>query len=353
MKIAYLMIWDLGRESGVTKKVRSQLAAWRRLGHQTGLFVQSRSDTPWSGIAGEPGLETVTPHSAVSAPAQFLRLVRRLAGWRPDVVYLRFCPYKPAMELLWRTAPVVIEANTLDAREFQRVQGPLEFGLHLATRARVFRKAAGIVAVTDEVGDSLRRFGPPVATIPNGIELASLPVLPGREGPPRIGFVGSAGCPWHGVDDLVALARTWPELQVEIIGYSPADIAGAVPENVRAHGPLTESAYREILAGCDAAVGSLALHRNHMREACPLKVREYLALGLPVILGYQDSDFPRGAEFILRVPASDGATAASRTEIEAFLAQWRGRRVDRAAIATIDLMAKERRRLALLQQWTR
>ncbi len=39
-----------------------------------------------------------------------------------------------------------------------------------------------------------------------------------------------------------------------------------------------------------------------LRRRRTLKVREYLAAGLPVVIGYQDTDFLDGAPFILQVP---------------------------------------------------
>jgi len=41
----------------------------------------------------------------------------------------------------------------------------------------------------------------------------------------------------------------------------------------------------------DVAIGALATYRKGMKETSTLKVREYLAYGLPVILDHHDPDF--------------------------------------------------------------
>ena len=45
-----------------------------------------------------------------------------------------------------------------------------------------------------------------------------------------------------------------------------------------------------LIEKCHVGIGSLALFRNSMKEACTLKVREYWARGLPFVVGYEDTD---------------------------------------------------------------
>jgi hypothetical protein len=46
----------------------------------------------------------------------------------------------------------------------------------------------------------------------------------------------------------------------------------------------------DLVDKCHIGIGSLALFRNNMIEACTLKVREYWARGLPFVIGYDDTD---------------------------------------------------------------
>lgn len=52
------------------------------------------------------------------------------------------------------------------------------------------------------------------------------------------------------------------------------------------------------------AISSMGIHRIPLKEACPLKTREYLALGLPVIIGYNDSELG-DSKFVFQVPQND------------------------------------------------
>ena len=97
------------------------------------------------------------------------------------------------------------------------------------------------------------------------------------------------------------LAHNFDMWSFDIIGYSSSDFMD-IPNNVTFHGILTSDDYKKILSESDVAIGSLSLHINNMNEACTLKVREYLAFGIPTIIGYKDSDFPGSVPFLLELP---------------------------------------------------
>jgi len=85
-----------------------------------------------------------------------------------------------------------------------------------------------------------------------------------------------------------------------------------------------------------------------MTEASTLKLREYLAVGLPSIIGYTDTDFPNGAPFLLQLPNRPDNVSSSLSAIDEFISSQAGRRVARASIAHLDSLNKERRRLRFL-----
>jgi hypothetical protein len=92
-----------------------------------------------------------------------------------------------------------------------------------------------------------------------------------------------------------------------------------------------------------------------MSEASPLKTREYLLHGLPVLTAYHDTDF-LGEEpwFLLRLPNSEDNVGTSLPAIRAWAASIRGRRVPRdAVVARLSSEGKERARLAFLDRLAR
>jgi hypothetical protein len=88
-----------------------------------------------------------------------------------------------------------------------------------------------------------------------------------------------------------------------------------------------------------------------MQEACPLKVREYLAYGLPTIIAYEDTDFV-GEEpwFLLRLPNVEENVRNGVDEIRVFVQSVLGRRVPREQVSDrIGARPKEARRIAFLE----
>jgi hypothetical protein len=188
--------------------------------------------------------------------------------------------------------------------------------------------------------------------ISNGADLTQWTALPPSRHPqPGLFFLGSAGRAWHGTDKIIQLARLRPAWRFELVGPSPDDLSDSLPDNVTAHGHLLPADYTPIMARCDVAIASLAIHRNAMQQACPLKVREYLARGLPTIIGYQDPDFNDHDPFILRLPNTPDNTCRgdSLAAIDRFLTRWKGQRVGWQQIQHVDIRVKEDQRLALFQ----
>jgi hypothetical protein len=145
------------------------------------------------------------------------------------------------------------------------------------------------------------------------------------------------------------MARSLPFADLHIIGCGP-DTLRAPPSNVTAHGFLEQKQYRPLLVAADLGVGPLALHRKHMDEACPLKTREYLAMGLPVITAHRDPDFPGPVPFLLELPNREHNVEPALGVLVEFVTRWHRHRVDRSQIAHLDVHEKERQRLSFLTE---
>jgi hypothetical protein len=147
---------------------------------------------------------------------------------------------------------------------------------------------------------------------------------------------------------VAELAAQHPDWRVDIVGPSAEEVTNA-PANLAFRGRLEPEAYTPIVRNVDVAIGTLGLYRNAMDEASPLKVREYLALGIPSIIGYDDTDFPDATSFLLRIPNRPDGVIHSKSQIEAFVERSLGTRVPREAIQHLDIRAKESARLAFIQ----
>ncbi len=341
-----------GRESGVRRLILDQAASWSQLdpGVEVGLFVRCEAGTEeaWH---DEPHVVAVrSSHLGIAGRFVARELLSlQLVLWRPDVIYLRHSTISPSVLALAAAFPTVVGGDLDDIDEL-KVRSRLRFWYMRFTRNRLLRRARRIMVVTNEIArhPSITAVGRPVSVFPNTIDLADYPELPAPDNPsPRLVFIGAPGLPWAGVDKIARLATRFPDWSFDVIGSAPEELHGA-PPNVTAHGQLTRGRYLPIMARADVAIGPLALHRKGLSEASALKVAEYLAYGIPVILGSAETAFPNGAPFLLELPNTEDNVDGAVDAIRAFVDRWRGRRVPRAAISAIDSNVVEAARLELV-----
>jgi hypothetical protein len=345
MRIAYIAQIDAHRENGVTKKIREQITEWRRCGNDVALFVMARTPGRWDGW-GDISVRLHTHHGGWSRMSAASAVVRHALEWRPDIVYFRMGPCYPAFMRLVAQVPTVVEQNTADIEEARLGFGAIKLLYHRHSQDMLLRRVSGVVAVCGEVAERVRRSTRPVLIQGNGISLSACAPLPAANNAgPRLVFIGTRGAVWHGIDKVIDLATHFPRWQFDIVG-DVKQLVSEVPDNVALHGYQTSDQYDRLLATADVAIGTLALYRKRMREASPLKTREYLAKGLPTIIAYDDTDFPSPVPYLLQLPNTEDNIAANLDRIEHFVESWKGRRVPQHAIAHLDVREKELQRIA-------
>ena len=357
MRIASINLhWPRTKDSGVGKKLDQQIRLWQASGHEARLFMHTSRYTPLSDLipaevipydsAGKLGTELNRARAA-------RELVTSVRKFQPDVIYLRLAMYVYPVHELTDIAPVVGEINTNDIQQHKELGAVLSLYNRL-TRGILLRRVSGLVSVSEELARdvSFSVYRKPMRVISNGIDLSAFSPLdaPNNE-TPRLVFIGTPGYSWHGVDKLVELARAFPDLQVEIVGYDGLPEYEPLPSNLTLHGYLGAEGYRKIMAGCDLAISTLALHRKGMEEACPLKTRECLAYGLPMVMPYVDTDLKDlDVEFLLRIPNKEDNIQTHGQAIHDFAYRMRGQRVERNLIASIDQVTKEAERIRFFEE---
>lgn len=257
--------------------------------------------------AGTPGGERDVAVEGREPAANRLAFKREYYRWLTeaarncDVLLLRYLRYDPLqLRFLARCdIPVFLVHHTLEGPQILQEGGRLarvKWHLDAILVKRCHALATGIVAVTEEIAAYERlRSGVDVPQLiyPNGIayhgEPAALPLL--AEEPPALLFVASRFVDWHGLDLVLESARrSSAPFTLHVVGEIDAAQRRAVEGDTRfcLHGLLSHTQVEQLAARCCVGLGSFALHRKDMHQACTLKVREYLVAGLPVYAGHAD-----------------------------------------------------------------
>jgi glycosyltransferase involved in cell wall biosynthesis len=358
MRIAYVSLhWPRTRYSGVGSKIQAQIHAWKAGGHEVQLFMHTTPYDPPSDLI-EADYFFYTSSSKIKTELERMkamaRMVKAVRLYHPDLIYLRYSMYVFPAHRLMKIAPTVEEINTNDLSQHEQL-GPVYNLYNRMTRGIFLHRVRGLAAVSHElaISSDFAFVQKPTVVIANGIDLSLIQPLPAPHNEtPHLFFIATPGYSWHGVDKLVDLARMFPELIINVVGYDQIENAQPLPANLHLHGYLNPEAYLSLLGKSDIALSTLALHRKDMQEASPLKTRECLAYGLPLVIAYEDTDLAEiNEDFLLKIPNKEDNIQTHAQLICDFAYRMRGRRADRKLLEKhIDTKQKEAVRLAFFEK---
>lgn len=229
-----------------------------------------------------------------------------------DVYILRYSVHDPFQLyfLLTSNKPVCLIHHTLELSELYSeggFRGKVRFLLEKIMGPITIRVASRVIGVTPEIAmyeiNRSRRKDKKVYVFPNGISRDSVAAVEDRrDNRQEWIFVAGSFAPWHGLDRLLhELGRTDADVVLHLVGQLSQEQLDLAREDSRIvlHGLVDRQKIVDISAACWIGLASFGMDRLNMKEACPLKVREYLAMGLPVVAGYDDI-FDPGFPFFRR-----------------------------------------------------
>lgn len=314
---------QVGAMTGVAKSIIGQVAAAERLDLPLDYWLIGSDRQP-----ARPRLKTRTvegwPLARVGSflKSRVLAQVADLADY--DAIILRYpggVDLDPLAFVRKLPIPLITVHHTKEVAELTSGGRTLanlgRAALEWVNGRRVLQHVSGLVGVTDEIRDYEQTRASralPTRTIANGIDVASIvetgmvrftgTVL-------RILFIAGSHAPWHGTDRLLRSIRSYrgsTRIHLDMVGSAPQP-AGVkeVQDNftIEYHGTLTGKRLDECFRAATVAFSSLAMFRNGLSEGCVLKTREYVARGLPLVIGYDDVDLRRDLPWLLRVPNDD------------------------------------------------
>ncbi|MFN5217315.1 MAG: glycosyltransferase [Sphingomonadales bacterium] len=329
MKIAYIYLGAGANESSVQRKIKAQIKALNAQGcSTTGIFFTAEATVPAEQEQIQWKLVRVPQKGWFQSLKERKSMTRVLYWWAAenaanfDKVYVR--NYRPT--LWWylfirrHRERVIVEHQTKEIDELMALWNTNKFGCRPSLflswiehniipflQEKIYGSLANgtvktLVAVTSEIAtyESKRAFfaKPQAFVIGNGIQtkefpMVNRPIFEGTELNLLMLVGGTTETDWHGVD-----------LILESIGQYDGNckvklwVAGSLSEHLRNHpnikylGFCDRDQLNEIFNNVHLAMGSFALQRKGLFEASTLKVREYMARGIPAVIGHIDADLP-------------------------------------------------------------
>ena len=287
-------------------------------------------------LPGVPGVDRLNA-TLLSAS---LRYFARRAGLTRPIVWT-FLP--TTVGLLGRLGESRVIYHCVD--EYSAFAGVPREALR-RMEAELVRRADLVLASSETLAEARRRVNPRTFFVSHGVDVAHFsraldPALPrpadvARLARPVIGFFGLLA-EWIDLELLAAIARRRPHWTLLLLGKATVDTGAlrALP-NVRLVG---QKPYAALPAYCRAFdVGLIPFRIDELTvRANPLKLREYLAAGLPVV----STDLPEVRKYAGLVRLAGGPEGFIEA-IEAALAD-RNEPADRARVAAMQSESWEAR----------
>lgn len=314
--LLYISGYYIDGKDGAAEHVREMCFHLAKLGWHATLIGIVRNSSAITHLANSNHRFQIVP--VLSAKPEILtafslwQAVRQVLAQRTfDIAYIRLAR-KTIFATWWlRQAriPYVVEINTDIVGEYKSLGAnfPTIILADLIERIHL-NHASGAFCVTTELAHYVRRRTShkiPVWVTGNGFRaeatrLATFDPTPRRavnatEQETILVFLGTIQ-PWQGIDIVLEVLQKRHDLRLWIISADSGNTELEqkakdlnVTSQIHWWGHKDGEELQTLLSASDIGIGSLALYRKRLCEAQPLKVRHYLSVGLPTIIGYKDT----------------------------------------------------------------
>lgn len=321
-KVLYVYLEDFSAVSGVTNKLKGLFAALEAQKVEWTLFTLSSTTRdkqyldkniytlPYSSINDLTFIYKELDAFIKDSPAYDLHFFRYALSSGELVSFLKKHPGLFIFEHNTIEPAEVIERAYFWIKKFKFRISPsyLKLILNVLVRpvlkellyaGKVFKLAKQGIAVTNEIAvyQKTKYPGYKCSVLSNGINVQKINFFERslKKGDVlNLIMLANSNVDWHGTDIIINEFLKYKKNNIKIFFVGEFDekvrqLAQTNP-NIVFTGFLSSEEYKEYLKTSHIGLGCFAVYRKKLEEASTLKVREYFASGLPVCLGYIDTD---------------------------------------------------------------
>lgn len=321
-KLLYVYVGNYEEKSGVVNKLSGLFLALEKKGVEWTLFTGAASITEKRNISKNI---YALPVNYLKRLSDFYLELHLFIKSNPvyDVYFLRYPLASKQLLCFLKKYPqkFILEHNTIEIAEikhkakewvkkykirptpsylkllFNTLLKPVFIETYYGKK--VLQLAKGGVAVTEEIAkhEKSRYLNYKCNTLPNGIDVMGIKFYKRKFADGDVlNLILLVNCAvdWHGIDLVLASFNMYKgnRIRLTLIGElnDKVRLLSQENKNVRATGFLSANEFEVYMQAAHLGLGSFALFRKNLEEASTLKIREYLASGLPVFLGHTDTD---------------------------------------------------------------
>ena len=340
MKILFVMKYPINKDYSILQKLNGEMNAVRKLGHEVN-YVSFDDESLY--LNTECGREVIRKttlgrsgfyyHTLVFRDI-YLSVIKAIKTHKYDVVYFRYAPIgltgKRMIKLLSQKAKIVVEIPTFPPN--QEKQKTFLRRLYMRYSNHFWKKSARYIDLFTGIGEQSESFlNRPLLNIDNGVDVELIPLRKKRsDGKMHLLAVASMS-KWQGYDRLIKGLSLWKDERADkyIIDLVGDDFDGSlnrwkelakecnIEKQVCFHGKKVGAELTALFEVATIGIGSLSLFWKGINNSSILKIREYMARGLPFVYASNDPHIPQDAKWCLRVPNDD--TPIKMQDIDTFI----------------------------------
>jgi len=328
--ILFLMRYPLDGWDNLKNKFDGQMAAVEALGHEA-WYIGFDKQGMWL-CRGEEK-EQLKPCALTSLPGYtktvlyvdlMEALKKAVAKRKFDLIYMRYMP-------VFYNAPSAIQKAQKCGAKFivEHPTYPFDHGRTTSLlRKPVFKYCEWVFGrmepmidlytlIGDPCGETLN--GIPAMNIVNGVDADRLPLHQPRDTEDIALLALASMSRWQGYDRLIESLATYQgdaDVVIHMVGgegdgslaeWKKLAQERGVEERVIFHGEMFGEKLNALIENCDAGVGGLGLYRKKQFQSMTLKLREYMARGLPFVYAVDDPSVPDDDRFCMRLANDESA----------------------------------------------
>jgi hypothetical protein len=345
LKIAYIFDWQGKADAGVVKKVEEQVLTWMNIGVTVEVFLIRD-------VLSEDINFSATTHKYIyksnwerilSRNRALYWILRNRKGW---LIYRRYGLFTPFDVLAMSMLDTVIEINT-NNKFFYKERSILQFIWFKTQDYWIGKLSFGACAVTEELKAINSSRYSRIAVFTNAISLDTFKAGKKIRSSNKLIFLAGDDFSWNGLDLIEIIARSLPDYMIEVFGIQSKKSSES---NVHFFDYLPSHILPEKLNEYLAGIATLQLENVGLTEAAPLKTRQYLLNGLPVIARFRDSGIDESAPFVFIIDIDiKNKKIYNKKELRDFLLSCRNLSINKSDLQKMDVKEVEMQRIQYLK----
>lgn len=332
MKVLFVMKYPLVDQYSIMQKLNGEINAVRTLGHEVNYISFDRDHLYLDdGEKRKILRKTTLGHSKIYFHTLVFSDIYKaaenvIANGNYDIIYFRHSPIGYRGYRMMKAAnetghtKVIVEIPSFPLNQDK----PKNFvrKLYVAYSDLWWKRSAKYVSLFTGIGEHAEEFlDRPFLNIDNGIDISLIPPRKNtKKNDDKIHLLGVASmrrC--HGYDRIIKGLAAWDNIKAKnyIIDLVGDEGDGALSEwkkltcelglekQVVFHGRMTGNDLTEMYNMATVGLSGLASYKIGLHTASVLKLREYMARGLPFIYAHEDPHISGNMPWCLQIPNDD------------------------------------------------